>query len=102
MLAFSTCWNNSRHTDGEAMIEEIVDLGFSHIELSHGMTIAKLPLAKDIDDFTFDGATVNEGLVRDLAAGAGPGSGYPFGKAGAGRGPDAASRGTVAGGTLVP
>lgn len=25
------------------MIEEIVDLGFTHIELSHGMTIAKLP-----------------------------------------------------------
>lgn len=43
MLAFSTCWNNSRHTDGEPMIDEIVDLGFSHIELSHGMTIAKLP-----------------------------------------------------------
>ncbi|RPJ34001.1 MAG: sugar phosphate isomerase/epimerase [Verrucomicrobiaceae bacterium] len=43
MLAFSTCWNNSRHSDGETMIEEIVDLGFSHIELSHGMTIAKLP-----------------------------------------------------------
>ena len=43
MLAFSSCWNNSRHSDGEKMIEEIVDLGFSHIELSHGMTIAKLP-----------------------------------------------------------
>jgi len=43
MLAFSTCWNNSRHTDGEAMIEEIVELGFSRIELSHGMTISKLP-----------------------------------------------------------
>ena len=43
MLAFSTCWNNSRHTDGEKMIEEIVDLGFRNIELSHGMTIAKLP-----------------------------------------------------------
>lgn len=43
MLAFSTCWNNSRHSDGETMIEEIVDLGFDHIELSHGMTIAKLP-----------------------------------------------------------
>ena len=43
MLSFSTCWNNSRHTDGEAMIEEIVGLGFSGIELSHGMTIAKLP-----------------------------------------------------------
>ena len=43
MPAFSTCWNNSRHTDGEAMIDEIVDLGFSSIELSHGMTVAKLP-----------------------------------------------------------
>jgi sugar phosphate isomerase/epimerase len=43
MLAFSSCWNNSRHTDGEAMIEEIVNLGFSHIELSHGMTVTKVP-----------------------------------------------------------
>jgi sugar phosphate isomerase/epimerase len=43
MLAFSTCWNNSRHHDGETMIEEIVGLGFRHIELSHGMTVAKLP-----------------------------------------------------------
>jgi sugar phosphate isomerase/epimerase len=43
MLAFSTCWNNSRHIDGEAMIEEILDLGFPNIELSHGMTVAKLP-----------------------------------------------------------
>lgn len=43
MLAFSTCWNNSRHTDGEAMITEILEMGFSNIELSHGMTIAKLP-----------------------------------------------------------
>ena len=46
MLAFSSCWNNHRHTDGESMVEEIVDLGFSHIELSHGMTIAKLPGVK--------------------------------------------------------
>lgn len=43
MLSFSTCWNNSRHHDGESMIDEIVDLGFTNIELSHGMTIAKLP-----------------------------------------------------------
>jgi sugar phosphate isomerase/epimerase len=43
MLAFSTCWNNSRHADGEEMIREIVELGFSNIELSHGMTVAKLP-----------------------------------------------------------
>jgi sugar phosphate isomerase/epimerase len=43
MLAFSTCWNNSRHSDGEPMIEEILELGFDTIELSHGMTVAKLP-----------------------------------------------------------
>lgn len=43
MLAFSSCWNNSRHTDGEAMIEEIVELGFTNIELSHGMSVAKVP-----------------------------------------------------------
>ncbi len=43
MLAFSTCWNNSRHIDGESMIDEIIELGFSNIELSHDMTIAKLP-----------------------------------------------------------
>ena len=43
MLAFSTCWNNARHTDGETMIDEILDLGFSTLELSHGMTVTKLP-----------------------------------------------------------
>ena len=43
MLAFSTCWNNSRHSDGEEMVDEILELGFDHLELSHGMTIAKLP-----------------------------------------------------------
>lgn len=43
MLAFSTCWNNSRHHDGEEMIDEILELGFSNLELSHGMTITKLP-----------------------------------------------------------
>ncbi len=32
-------------------------------------TIAKLPLAKDIDDFVFDGTPINETLVRDLAGG---------------------------------
>jgi DNA replication protein DnaC len=33
------------------------------------MTIAKLPLAKDIDDFDFTGLTVNETLARTLANG---------------------------------
>lgn len=43
MLAFSTCWNNARHTEGGPMIEEILELGVDAIELSHGMTVTKLP-----------------------------------------------------------
>ncbi len=43
MLAFSTCWNNSRHDDGEDIVDEILELGFDTLELSHGMTVAKLP-----------------------------------------------------------
>jgi DNA replication protein DnaC len=37
--------------------------------IKYQITIAKLPLAKDVDDFTFDGTPVNEALVRDLAGG---------------------------------
>jgi DNA replication protein DnaC len=37
--------------------------------IKYQMTIAKLPLAKDIGDFDFDGATVNETLARDLSSG---------------------------------
>ena len=33
------------------------------------MTIAKLPLAKEIDEFVFEGTPVNETLVRDLTSG---------------------------------
>ncbi|MFZ2871686.1 IS21-like element helper ATPase IstB [Zavarzinia sp.] len=37
--------------------------------IKYQITIAKLPLAKDIDDFDFDAAAVNETLARDLAGG---------------------------------
>ena len=37
--------------------------------IKYQMTIAKLPLAKDIVDFQFDGTPVNESLVRQLATG---------------------------------
>ena len=37
--------------------------------IKYQLTIAKLPLAKDIDDFDFDGTPVNESLIRDLATG---------------------------------
>jgi DNA replication protein DnaC len=33
------------------------------------LTIAKLPLAKDLDDFQFEGTPINETLVNDLAGG---------------------------------
>jgi DNA replication protein DnaC len=37
--------------------------------IKYQMTIAKLPLAKDLEDFVFSGTSINEGLVRDLAGG---------------------------------
>ncbi|MBY6266343.1 ATPase [Azospirillum sp. 412522] len=37
--------------------------------IKYQITIAKLPLARDIDDFVFDDTPVNETLVRDLAGG---------------------------------
>jgi DNA replication protein DnaC len=37
--------------------------------IKYQLTIARLPLAKDIDSFTFEGTPINEALVRDLAAG---------------------------------
>jgi sugar phosphate isomerase/epimerase len=40
MLSCSTCWNSQRHTDGAAMIQEILDLGFERIELGHGVRIS--------------------------------------------------------------
>jgi sugar phosphate isomerase/epimerase len=39
-LAFSTCWNSSRHSRGEEMLAEIFSLGFDHIELGHGIRIS--------------------------------------------------------------
>src|ERR1700682_3610942 len=38
--------------------------------IKYQLTIAKLPLAKDIDDFDFTGTPVNQALIRDLASGA--------------------------------
>ena len=38
--------------------------------IKYQLTIAKLPLAKDLDEFDFAGTPINEALVRDLATGA--------------------------------
>ena len=37
--------------------------------IKYQLTIAKLPLAKDLDDFVFKDTPINEALVRDLAGG---------------------------------
>src|ERR1700751_3890687 len=37
--------------------------------IKYQITIAKLPLAKDIEDFAFDGTPINEAWVRDLIGG---------------------------------
>ena len=52
---------------GELLKAEIAEKQARSIK--YQLTIAKLPLAKDIADFDFTGTPVNEGLVRDLASG---------------------------------
>src|SRR5438477_10164902 len=37
--------------------------------IKYQLAIAKLPLAKDLDEFDFDGTPINESLIRDLANG---------------------------------
>lgn len=42
-LSLSTCWCSQRHIDGYAMVEEMANLGFRHIELSHGIRLSLVP-----------------------------------------------------------
>jgi hypothetical protein len=37
--------------------------------IRYQLATAKLPLAKDVDDFLFKGTPINENLLRDLAGG---------------------------------
>ncbi len=50
MLAFSTCWNSGRHTDGDEMLREIKELGFDRIELGHGIRISLMPGIQEMYD----------------------------------------------------
>ena len=52
---------------GDLLAAEIADKQARSIK--YQLTIAKLPLAKDLEDFDFAGTQINEMLVRDLAAG---------------------------------
>src|SRR3981189_3760481 len=50
MISFSTCWNSGRHTAGDAMLKEIVDLGFDYIELGHGIRLSLMPGIQEMFD----------------------------------------------------
>ena len=52
---------------GDLLTAEITEKQARSIR--YQITIAKLPLAKDVDDFTFAGTPINEALVRELAGG---------------------------------
>jgi DNA replication protein DnaC len=52
---------------GDLLTAEITEKQARSIR--YQITIAKLPLAKDVDDFNFADTPINETLVRDLAAG---------------------------------
>jgi DNA replication protein DnaC len=53
---------------GDLLAAEIAEKRARSIK--YQLTIAKLPLAKDIDDFEFVGTPINETLIRDMAIGA--------------------------------
>jgi len=52
---------------GDLLTAEITEKQARSIK--YQITLAKLPLAKDIGDFAFDGTPINETLVRDLVSG---------------------------------
>jgi sugar phosphate isomerase/epimerase len=43
MLSLSTCWNSHRHQEGGQIALEARALGFTHIEVSHGLKVSHLP-----------------------------------------------------------
>ena len=57
-----------QHVVGDLLQAEIADKHARSIK--YQMTIAKLPLAKEVAEFEFAGTPINEALVRDLATGA--------------------------------
>ena len=70
----SACLPESRpegepqHFVGDLLKAEISEKQARSIK--YQLSIAKLPLAKDVDDFAFADTPINENLVRDLAGGA--------------------------------
>src|SRR5207244_11048897 len=61
-----------RQHDPQRIVGDLLNADISEKQarsIKYQLTIAKLPLAKDLDDFQFAGTPINETLVRDLAGG---------------------------------
>ena len=59
-----------RQHEPQRIVDDLLSAEISEKQarsIRYQITIAKLPLAKDVADFTFDGTPINETLVRDLA-----------------------------------
>ena len=54
-IALTTRWNNSRHVDGRAMVDEILEMGFNHLELGYD---TRIDLVEGIR------ARIDEGAVK--------------------------------------
>lgn len=48
IFALTTRWNASRHTDGEAMLTEILEMGFTHVELGYDLRLDLVPGVKKL------------------------------------------------------
>jgi hypothetical protein len=62
----------ARRDEFYPLIASLIRAEHSHRQarsVRYQITIAKVPLAKDIDEFRFDNTPINETLVRDLASG---------------------------------
>jgi DNA replication protein DnaC len=61
-----------RQHDPQRIIGDLLTAEISEKQarsIKYQLTIAKLPLAKDLNDFQFEGTPINETLVRDLGSG---------------------------------
>lgn len=61
------CQHEPPRIVGDLLQSEIAEKQARSIR--YQMTVAKLPLAKEIEAFDFTGTPINEGLIRELAAG---------------------------------
>ena len=59
-LSLSSCWCSARHQDGYEMIEEVRELGFKRIELSHGIRMSLVPgILKAVEQGLIDVSSVH-------------------------------------------